>query len=126
MMKKKGFTLMELIIALAIMAIMAAIAVGVYRGYVRKAARSSLQTDTRNCITCVASELARVALTGGEPNFDNCTSRVSRYTGSCSVDCDSDYETCTCTCTGTGIISDSTCILTTESSEFASESVNCE
>jgi len=63
-MKKRAFTIMELLIALAIMAIMAAIVVSVYRGYVRKAARSALQTDTRNCITCVSAELARVALTG--------------------------------------------------------------
>jgi len=118
---KKAFTLMELLIALAIMAIMAAIAVGVYRGYVKKAARSSLQTDTRNCITCVAAELARVALTGGNPDFSNCTNRISRYTESCSVSpsYSPDVEVYQCTCTGKGIISDITCTLTTESSSFS-------
>jgi len=123
---KRGFTLMELLVALALMAIMAAVAIGVYRGYVKKAARSALQTDTRNCVTCIASELARVALTGGTPNFDNCTSRVSRYTNSCNVQCDSNYENCTCTCTGKGIISDSRCILSTESTNFEPGSQNCE
>ena len=115
---KKAFTLMELLIALAVMAIMAAIAVGVYRGYVKKAARSSLQTDTRNCITCVAAELARVALTGGNPDFSNCTNRISRYTESCSVE-QVNTEVYKCTCTGKGIISDITCTLTTESSSFS-------
>ncbi|AEH22944.1 hypothetical protein TOPB45_0846 [Thermodesulfobacterium geofontis OPF15] len=124
-MKKKAFTLTELMIALAVMAIMAAIVVSVYRGYVRKAARSALQTDTRNCITCVSAELARIALTGGSPNFTNCTSRISRYTQSCSVNQLSE-EIYQCTCSGTGIISGSTCILTTESTSFEAGSVNCE
>ncbi len=125
MKKKRGFTLTELLIALAIMAIMAAVVISVYRGYVRKTARSSLQTDTRNCITCVAAELARIALTGGSPNFDNCTTRISRYTQSCSVSPIGE-EVYQCTCNGKGIISDSKCILTTESTEFESGSQNCE
>lgn len=122
MERKKGFTMTELLIALAIMAIMAAVVISVYRGYVKKAARSSLQTDTRNCITCVASELARVALTGGNPDFSNCTNRVSRYTQSCSVS-SLGVEIYECSCSGKGIISDTTCILTTESTEFTGE--NC-
>ena len=122
-MKKKAFTLTELLIALAIMAIMAAIVVSVYRGYVRKAARSALQTDTRNCITCVSAELARIALTGGSPNFSNCTNRISRYTQSCSVS-ELSEELYQCSCSGKGIISGSTCILNTESTSF--EGVNCE
>ncbi|MBO8143284.1 MAG: prepilin-type N-terminal cleavage/methylation domain-containing protein [Thermodesulfobacterium sp.] len=119
MRKKKAFTLIELMIALALLAIMSAIAVGVYRGYVRKAARSHVETDTRNCITCVASELARVALTGGDPDFTSCK-RGSRYTQSCSVNCDSDYENCQCTCTGTGIVSGYTCTTSTNSTD-----INC-
>jgi len=124
-MKKKAFTIMELLIALAIMAIMAAIVVSVYRGYVRKAARSALQTDTRNCITCVSAELARIALTGGSPNFSNCTSRISRYTQSCSVT-QLGVELYRCTCSGRGIIAGSICILNTESTSFDNGSVNCE
>jgi len=122
-MKKRAFTIMELLIALAIMAIMAAIVVSVYRGYVRKAARSALQTDTRNCITCVSAELARIALTGGRPDFDNCTSRISRYTQSCEVD-PLEGELYQCTCQGRGIIAGSVCILNTESTSF--EGSNCE
>ncbi len=119
MKRKKAFTLMELLIALALIAIMSAVAVGVYRGYVRKAARSHVETDTRNCITCVAAELARVALTGDNPDFTSCESG-SRYTESCSVSCDADYENCQCTCTGTGIVSGYTCTASTNSTE-----VNC-
>ena len=124
-MKKKAFTIMELLIALAVMAIMAAIVVSVYRGYVKKAARSALQTDTRNCITCVSAELARIALTGGSPNFSNCTSRISRYTQSCSVT-QLGVELYRCTCSGRGIIAGSICILNTESTSFDNGSVNCE
>ena len=116
MKKKKAFTLMELLIALALLAIMAAVAVGVYRGYVKKAARSQVETDARNCITCVAAELARVALTGGEPDFTSCE-KGSRYTQSCDVECDDDYENCQCTCTGTGIVSGYTCTASTNSTE---------
>ncbi len=118
MRKKKAFTLIELLIALALLAIMSAVAVGVYRGYVRKAARSHVETDTRNCITCVASELARIALTGGEPDFTSCQ-RGSRYTQSCNVNCYDD-ENCQCTCTGTGIVSGYTCTAGTNSTD-----VNC-
>jgi len=116
MKKKKAFTIMELLIALALLAIMAAIAVGVYRGYVRNAARSYVETDARNCITCVTAELARVALTGDAPDFTSCV-RVSRYTQSCNVNCDSNYENCNCTCTGAGIASDYTCTARTDSTE---------
>ena len=116
MKKKKAFTLMELLIALALIAIMSAVAVGVYRSYVRKAARSHVETDTRNCITCVAAELARVALTGDDPDFNSCV-RVSRYTQNCIVNCDEDYENCNCTCTGAGIVSGYTCTARTDSTE---------
>ena len=119
MKKKKAFTLIELLVALAILAILITIAVGGYIGYIKKAARSHVETDTRNCITCVASELARVALTGGEPDFTSCE-RGSRYTQSCSVNCDSDYENCQCTCTGAGIVSGYTCTAGTNSTD-----VNC-
>jgi len=118
-MKKRAFTLMELLIALALLAIMAAIAVGVYRGYVRNAARSYVETDARNCISCVASELARVALTGDDPDFTSCE-RGSRYTENCSVSCDADYESCQCTCTGAGIVFGYSCTASTNSTE-----VNC-
>jgi len=123
-MRKKAFTVTELLIALAIMAIMAAIVISVYRGYVKKAARSALQTDTRNCITCVSAELARIALTGGNPDFSNCTNRISRYTQSCSVD--PIGELYQCSCSGKGIISGSKCILNTESTSFEAGSVDCE
>jgi prepilin-type N-terminal cleavage/methylation domain-containing protein len=123
-MKKRAFTITELLIALAIMAIMAAFVISVYRGYVKKAARSALQTDTRNCITCVSAELARVALTGGNPNFTDCESRISRYTQSCRVT--PEGEGYKCTCSGEGLIAGSICILNTQSTSFEPGSVNCE
>ncbi len=123
MKKNKGFTLIELMIALALIAILSAVAVGVYRSYVKNAAKSSLQADVRNCITCVTAELAESALTGATPDFTNCTTQISKYTQSCTVSNigGDEYE---CSCSGKGIISDVTCIAYTNSSELSG--TNCE
>jgi len=123
-MKKRGFTLTELLVAMAILAILSAIVVSVYKSYVKKAALSSLKADTRNCVTCVASELARVALTGGNPDFTNCTSSKSKYTQSCSPSSDSNNEIGWCQCSGAGIISGVTCKLYTNSTSF--EGTGCD
>lgn len=43
--KNKGFTLIELMIAVAVVAILAAIAMPSYQGYVQRSARANLQSD---------------------------------------------------------------------------------
>ena len=49
-MRKKGFTLIELMVVIAIIAILAAIALTSYRAYIRKAKAKELVTFARACI----------------------------------------------------------------------------
>ena len=49
-MRKKGFTLIELMVVIAIIAILAAIALTSYRAYIRKAQAKELMTFARACI----------------------------------------------------------------------------
>ena len=49
-MRKKGFTLIELMVVIAIIAILAAIALTSYKAYVRKAKAKELVTFARACI----------------------------------------------------------------------------
>ena len=49
-MRKKGFTLIELMVVIAILAILAAIALTSYRAYIRKAQAKELVTFARACI----------------------------------------------------------------------------
>ena len=48
-MRKKGFTLIELMVVIAIIAILAAIALTSYRGYIRKAQAKELMSFARAC-----------------------------------------------------------------------------
>jgi len=48
-MRKKGFTLIELMVVIAIIAILAAIALTAYRSYIRKAQAKDLLTFARAC-----------------------------------------------------------------------------
>lgn len=45
MKKQQGFTLMELMIAVAVVGILAAIAIPAYKGYVQRGARAAVQAD---------------------------------------------------------------------------------
>ena len=49
-MRKKGFTLIELMVVIAIIAILAAIALTSYRAYQRKAQAKELMTFARACV----------------------------------------------------------------------------
>jgi len=55
-MRKKGFTLVELMVVIAIIAILAAIALTSYRAYIRKAQAKELVTIARACIQEAISE----------------------------------------------------------------------
>ncbi len=55
-MRKKGFTLIELMVVIAIIAILAAIALTSYQGYQKKAKAKELITLARNCAQEVISE----------------------------------------------------------------------
>jgi len=69
-MRKKGFTLIELMVVIAIIAILAAIALTSYRAYMRKARAKELVTLARNC----AQEVIVLCDTQGNlpSNIDSC------------------------------------------------------
>ena len=57
-MRKKGFTLIELMVVIAILAILAAVALTSYRAYQQKAKAKELLTLARACAQEVAAECA--------------------------------------------------------------------
>jgi len=110
-MRKKGFTLIELMVVIAILAILAAIALTSYKSYMRKARAKELVTIARNC----AQEALVICETQGSlPNsIDSCPNPAYLPGGvtasltsspSCGGDFDVTYEasfdstTCTVTC----------------------------
>jgi len=67
-MRKKGFTLVELMVVIAIIAILAAIALTTYRAYIKKSQAKELMTIARSCIQEVISECA---VKGSAPNLSD-------------------------------------------------------
>jgi prepilin-type N-terminal cleavage/methylation domain-containing protein len=53
-MKQKGFTLMELLIVVVIIAILAGLAIPMYNKYKTQAIKTALMSDIRNCISEIA------------------------------------------------------------------------
>ena len=81
-----GFTLIELMIAVAIVALLAAIAVPSYNRYVEKSRR----TDATTALTRIAGQLERCYTQFGKYNHANCTQYTDVNKGLKSEDGDYD------------------------------------
>lgn len=68
--RKKGFTLVELIVVLVILAILAALLIPALTGYIRKAKEKSITAETRQAVmaaqTLVDEEYGKLDLTAGK------------------------------------------------------------
>jgi prepilin-type N-terminal cleavage/methylation domain-containing protein len=97
-MRKKGFTLVELMVVIAIIAILAAIALTAYRSYIKKSQAKELMTLARACIQEVISECA---VKGEAPNLTdlgscNPESATTKYISGLAItgspDCNGDFD----------------------------------
>ena len=96
-MRKKGFTLIELMVVIAILAILAAIALTSYRAYIRKAKTKELVTFARACIQEAVAKCIE------NPNFTNFSNLES-----CSIsDCSTQYMSSISVSVGEGSTCDS-------------------
>ena len=69
--KKKGFTLVELIVVLVILAILAALLVPALTGYIDKAKKKSIVAETRQCVMAAQTLADEYYGTVAEGTFDD-------------------------------------------------------
>jgi len=87
---EKGFTLIELMIVIAIIGILAAIAIPQFSAYRMRAYNSSAQSDLRNCATAQEAYFVDADIYGAEGNLtlntgENVTLTASGGTGAYTI-----------------------------------------
>ncbi len=86
--EQSGFTLIELMIAVAVIAILAAIAIPGYQGYVER----SLRADAHAGLNVAAGELERCYTEHYSYSSDNCTITTSSPDGNYSISYSEDSD----------------------------------
>jgi prepilin-type N-terminal cleavage/methylation domain-containing protein len=83
-MRKKGFTLVELMVVIAIIAILAAIALTAYQSYIRKAQAKELLTFARACVQEAMAQCQTDPTFTGFNTLDSCqdVTNPTRYISS--------------------------------------------
>lgn len=98
---ESGFTLVELLIAIAIISILSSIAFVMYNEYRKESAKKILISDTKNCLNdCL------VKLSNTDEDCQSSDCKTSVFTESCSINLNGPVYV---TCIGKGLVANHSC-----------------